>query len=107
MRIHVDRNCSLVVTCNSFRLHGPYRKSVLLLCAILVYPMPMIEELGGGGGGFAMAGLAPGGGVAPPSGSSSSGSTLKTVDRVRNVFPERWLWSNASLGFVICPNYVG
>ena len=43
-----------------------------------------------------MAGMVPPGGVAP-----STGSSLKTVDRIRNVFPETWLWTNASVGFVI------
>ena len=67
-------------------------------------PGPMIDggfAFGGGGGGHAMAGMAPGG-VAPSSG--STGPALKTVDRIRNVFPETWLWSNANVGFVICSN---
>ena len=61
---------------------------------------PMIDAaFGGGAGGHALPSMAPGGGGPP---SSSSGSALKTVDRVRNVFPETWLWSNTSVGFVTC-----
>ena len=33
-------------------------------------------------------------------GSQPNPSPLKSVDRVRSVFPETWLWSNATIGFV-------
>ena len=60
----------------------------------------MVDELlGGGGGGHMMPGMAPGG-IDPSSG--STGSALKSVDRIRNVFPETWLWSIANVGFVSC-----
>jgi len=41
-----------------------------------------------------------GGGLPQPSpvNSLSSGS-LATVDRVRSVFPETWLWTNATSGY--------
>ena len=32
-------------------------------------------------------------------------AALKTVDRVRNVFPETWLLSNASVGFAQCSSF--
>jgi hypothetical protein len=37
---------------------------------------------------------APGGGLA----SQSSSSLLASVDKIRNVFPETWLWSNSLIG---------
>lgn len=53
---------------------------------------------------FAMAGMmAPGmgggiGGGFPQPAPVNSGS-LATVDRVRNVFPETWLWTNTTSGY--------
>ena len=71
--------------------------------AFVFVDYPMIDAaFGAGAGGHALPGMAPGGGVAPATGSSSSSSALKSVDRVRNVFPETWLWRNASVGFVNC-----
>ena len=53
---------------------------------------------------FALAGGMPpmaGTGTATGTGGSQPNpSPLKSVDRVRSVFPETWLWSNASIGFV-------
>ena len=45
------------------------------------------------------------GGMVPGKGTATGGSVpnlspLKDVERVRSVFPETWLWSNATLGFV-------
>ena len=36
---------------------------------------------------------------APGTGHNSNGQ-LKQVDRVRNIFPETWLWNSYSIGFV-------
>lgn len=30
---------------------------------------------------------------------TSSSEPMREVDRVRNVFPETWLWTNASIGY--------
>ena len=38
------------------------------------------------------------GGAAPP---QQATSQLKDVGRVRNVFPETWLWTNTSTGYTI------
>ena len=46
-------------------------------------------------------GLGPGGKGTGGSVIPATSAALKTVDRVRNVFPETWLWSNASVGFVV------
>lgn len=47
---------------------------------------------GGAGGGnlLPMAAMAGGGGVPPQNGPMG----LKEVGRVRNIFPETWLWTN-------------
>lgn len=34
-----------------------------------------------------------------PVGGGASPSSLQAVDRIRNVFPETWLWSNATTGY--------
>ena len=53
---------------------------------------------------FALAGGMPpmaGTGTATGTGGSQPNpSPLKSVDRVRSIFPETWLWSNATIGFV-------
>lgn len=50
---------------------------------------------GGFGGVNALAGAAPD--PAPvPSGTSTK---LASVDSIRNVFPETWLWTNSSVGY--------
>ena len=54
-------------------------------------PQPGIALPGGVMPDMALAG---GGGAPAPS------AALKSVGRVRSVFPETWLWSNASIGFV-------
>ena len=33
-------------------------------------------------------------------GGATPNTALKQVDRVRSVFPETWLWSNSTVGFV-------
>ena len=43
---------------------------------------------------------APGGAIPKGQAGGVSNAGLKTVDRVRSVFPETWLWSNLSVGFV-------
>jgi len=43
-----------------------------------------------------------GGGLLPPleaNTAGGSGQPLQEVERVRSVFPETWLWSNASVGY--------
>jgi len=52
---------------------------------------------GGGAGGFEAFGGAAGGGAAPApnAASSSSSASLQTVDKIRNIFPETWLWNMA------------
>ena len=40
-------------------------------------------------------------GTATSTGSQTSTSPLKKVERVRSVFPETWLWTNSTVGFVI------
>jgi len=40
------------------------------------------------------------GGAAPPD-TQQATSQLKDVGRVRNVFPETWLWTNTSTGYTI------
>ena len=44
----------------------------------------------------------PGGAVIDPAAGSglSANTHLKQVDRVRNIFPETWLWNSYSAGFV-------
>ena len=44
----------------------------------------------GPGGPVAESGLAPGG----------TGGGLQTVDRVRTIFPETWLWSDSNAGYL-------
>jgi len=43
--------------------------------------------------------------MAPNAGSGNpqpvSGSSLAAVDRVRNVFPETWLWTNSTSGYLL------
>lgn len=34
-----------------------------------------------------------------PAGGGASPSSLQAVGRIRNVFPETWLWSNATTGY--------
>lgn len=34
-----------------------------------------------------------------PVGGGASPSSLQAVGRIRNVFPETWLWSNATTGY--------
>lgn len=48
-------------------------------------PMPMMP------GGASLAGAT--GGASP--------SQLQAVGRIRNVFPETWLWSNATTGYYV------
>lgn len=36
-----------------------------------------------------------------PAGGGASPSSLQAVGRIRNVFPETWLWSNATTGYYI------
>lgn len=50
-------------------------------------PMPMMP-------GAAMSGSGPATGGASP-------SPLQAVGRIRNVFPETWLWSNATTGYYV------
>lgn len=60
-----------------------------------------VDALGGGGAIDAMMPMpaaAMTGGTGTATGFSST--TLKTVDRVRNVFPETWLWTNTSTGYI-------
>ena len=38
-------------------------------------------------------------------GCTCASAALKTEDRVRNVFPETWLLSNASVGFAQCSSF--
>ncbi|XP_048758952.2 CD109 antigen-like isoform X2 [Ostrea edulis] len=62
-------------------------------------PRYFVDALGGGGAIDAMMPMpaaAMTGGTGTATGFSST--TLKTVDRVRNVFPETWLWTNISTG---------
>ena len=40
-------------------------------------------------------GLSSGGGPTQP----ESGWPLQSVDRIRNVFPETWLWNNSTTGY--------
>ena len=71
--------------------------------------------LGGGGGfnlappnaGFAahsLSGSAAGGFGGGSAGSGTGGSVqpLQKVERVRNVFPETWLWTNKTTGYLLC-----
>jgi len=57
---------------------------------------------GGGAGGFEAFGGAAGGGAAPApnAASSSSSASLQTVDKIRNIFPETWLWTNTTAGYM-------
>ena len=42
-------------------------------------------------------GTGAGAGVMPQTATSGSGpAPLKSVDRIRNVFPETWLWTNST-----------
>ena len=56
------------------------------------YPM---AAMGFGGGEMAGAGA---GGPMPVS--MPDNGVLASVDRVRNVFPETWLWSNTTTGYM-------
>lgn len=51
-------------------------------------PMPMMP------GGASLAGATGATGGASP-------SQLQAVGRIRNVFPETWLWSNATTGYYV------
>ena len=48
-------------------------------------------------------GALPGGAVIIPAAGAgpNPNAQLKQVDRVRNIFPETWLWNNYSIGFVL------
>lgn len=50
---------------------------------------------GGAAGGFAM----PNAAFAPDAASSSN---LATVEKIRNVFPETWFWTNSTVGYICC-----
>lgn len=57
---------------------------------------------GGGFGGFAGAGAVDDGAMvpAPQRGQTSAvSSDLASVDKIRNIFPETWLWTNSSVGY--------
>lgn len=57
---------------------------------------------GGGFGGFAGAGSIDDGAMvpAPHRGQTSAvSSDLASVDKIRNIFPETWLWTNSSVGY--------
>lgn len=62
---------------------------------------------GGFGGGFDLAGgampMAFGGdmGAIPPAAPAAATQSLASVDKIRNVFPETWLWTNSSVGYNI------
>ena len=70
--------------------------------------------LGGGGGfnlappnaGFAahsLSGSAAGGfGSGSSAGTGGSVQPLQKVERVRNIFPETWLWTNKTTGYLLC-----
>lgn len=49
---------------------------------------------GGAGGGFAAGGGMP----VPAIGNTAVNSQQKSVDKIRSVFPETWLWGNSSVG---------
>ena len=60
------------------------------------YPMPAGGPIRGPGGAMpdgAMINSASGSGL-------HTNTHLKQVDRVRNIFPETWLWNSYSAGFV-------
>lgn len=50
-------------------------------------PMPMMPGAAMTGTGTAAGGVSP--------------SSLQAVGRIRNVFPETWLWSNATTGYYV------
>ena len=69
----------------------------------VVYPEFAFGAGGGGGDINKVQGLVPNRPIpmAPMAGSgggSASTSNLKAVKRVRNVFPETWLWTNKTTG---------
>ena len=47
------------------------------------------------GGGMPEGVMPPGGGPLQP----APGAPLQSVDRIRNVFPETWLWNNYTTGY--------
>lgn len=62
--------------------------------------------MAGGGFGDTALGGAPGGalnfagGAVPPPDPDAT-STLAAVDSIRNIFPETWLWTNSSVGYIL------
>lgn len=54
-------------------------------------------------GDMAMPGAAP----VPVAGhiAAVSSNSMKEVGRVRSVFPETWLWTNSSTGYITCSKY--
>jgi len=59
----------------------------------------MIDFDGAMAGGMLPFPLAPNAGSGNPQ--PASGSSLAAVDRVRNVFPETWLWTNSTSGYLL------
>lgn len=79
--------------------------SAFNICTVInAFSDPMFElagfggGFGGGAGGFAAAAGGAMPGVAPAPNPASS-SSLATVDKIRNVFPETWLWTNSTVGY--------
>ena len=66
------------------------------LCFIIVF---IDSALASGGVAFGGAGGGGGGRVPMPAPGKAPSSALQSVDRVRNVFPETWLWTNKSTGY--------
>lgn len=62
---------------------------------------------GGGGGGFGSGSGGFGSGSGGGASSSASGSqNLKEVGHIRNVFPETWLWTNSTIGYIDHKNVI-
>ena len=72
-----------------------YHNELRIMTDSTAYPEFAMAGMGFGGGG--MAGAAAGGPMPP---SMTDNGALASVDRVRNVFPETWLWSNTTTGYM-------
>ena len=78
----------------NYKIKYGYHFTLRMTHSTAYHMMPFMAMAMGGG---AMTGAGAGGPIRQP---MPNNGALASVDRVRNVFPETWLWSNTTTGYM-------